>query len=335
MTKPIISIVALQLIEEKKINFEDSINLFLPNFNNLRVLNENAKTLKETKTLKRQPNIRDLLLHTAGFSYNFLGDIIGKEYHNIGLFYSEKTTLEQEINTLATLPLLYEPGKMWVYSISIDILARIIEIVEKNSLQKILEKRIFKPLEMNNTSFSLNHNQESMLMTSYHYDNLNKKLVFPNVNARYISNYGYPVHSKTFARGGIGLYSTADDYLIFANMLQTGLSKKGYQILSYDMLIKAIQNNIPLNYLPFQIKNFDIEELEENVFEEYGWGYGFRVNIKKNKFNNMGEFGWGGAASTYFFVDPKNSISAVLMTQVFQGDINLQKDFYNYIYSNI
>ena len=83
------------------------------------------------------------------------------------------------------------------------------------------------------------------------------------------------------------------------------------------------------------IKNFDINQLDENVFESYGWGYGFRVNMKNTKFDNVGEFGWGGAASTYFIVDRKNSISAVLMTQVFQGDLSLQKDFYNYIYSQI
>ena len=100
-------------------------------------------------------------------------------------------------------------------------------------------------------------------------------------------------------------------------------------------LKKATQNRIPLSYLPFEIKNFDVYELEENVFDTYGWGYGFRVNMKNTKFDNVGEFGWGGAASTYFIVDRKNSISAVLMTQVFQGDLSLQKDFYNYIYSQI
>ena len=143
------------------------------------------------------------------------------------------------------------------------------------------------------------------------------------------------VNNKTFARGGIGLYSSAEDYLSFSNMLHTGFSQEGEKIISLETLKKATQNRIPLSYLPFEIKNFDIYELEENVFDSYGWGYGFRVNMQNNKFNNYGEFGWGGAASTYFFVDRNKRISAVLMTQVFQGDINLQKDFYNYIYSQI
>ena len=334
MTKPIISIVILQLIEEKKIKFEDPINLYLPSFNNLKVLKQNAKSIEDIKNVENNPTIKDLLLHTAGFSYNFLGDIIAEEYHNIGLFYSNETTLEKEIDTLSNIPLLYEPGTRWVYSVSVDILARIIEVVENTSLEFQLKKRIFDPLEMHNTGFSINVNNQK-LMKSYHYNNVNKKLVKPDVNPRYISNYGYPINGKNFARGGIGLFSTANDYLLFADMLQTGLSQKGEKIISIEMLKNATQNQISKSFLPYQIKNFDIKVLDENVFEPYGWGYGFRVHLQNNNFNNKGEFGWGGAANTYFLVDPKYKLSAVLMTQVFQGDPNLHKDFYNYIYSQL
>tara|TARA_B100000674_G_scaffold298306_1_gene247476 strand:+ start:381 stop:1553 length:1173 start_codon:yes stop_codon:yes gene_type:complete len=334
MTKPIISIVILQLIEEKKIKFEDPINLYLPSFNNLKVLKQNAKSIEDIKNVENNPTIKDLLLHTAGFSYNFLGDIIAEEYHNIGLFYSNETTLEKEIDTLSNIPLLYEPGTRWVYSVSVDILARIIEVVENTSLEFQLKKRIFDPLEMHNTGFSINVNNQK-LMKSYHYNNVNKKLVKPDVNPRYISNYGYPINGKNFARGGIGLFSTANDYLLFADMLQTGLSQKGEKIISIEMLKNATQNQISKSFLPYQIKNFDIKVLDENVFDPYGWGYGFRVHLQNNNFNNKGEFGWGGAANTYFLVDPKYKLSAVLMTQVFQGDPNLHKDFYNYIYSQL
>ena len=321
-------------MKKKKIKFEDPINLYLPSFNNLKVLKENAKSIEDIKNVENNPTIKDLLLHTAGFSYNFLGDIIAEEYHNIGLFYSNETTLEKEIDTLSNIPLLYEPGTRWVYSVSVDILARIIEVVENTSLEFQLKKRIFDPLEMHNTGFSINVNNQK-LMKSYHYNNVNKKLVKPDVNPRYISNYGYPINGKNFARGGIGLYSTANDYLLFAEMLQTGLSQKGEKIISIEMLKNATQNQISKSFLPYQIKNFDIKVLDENVFDPYGWGYGFRVHLQNNNFNNKGEFGWGGAANTYFLVDPKYKLSAVLMTQVFQGDPNLHKDFYNYIYSQL
>ena len=334
MTKPIISIIILQLIEERKIKFEDPINLYLPTFNNLKVLKANAKSINEVKDVEKQPTIKDLLLHTAGFSYNFLGDIVAEEYHNIGLFYSDQTTLEKEIETLSNIPLLYEPGTRWVYSVSVDILARIVEVVENTSLEFQLKKRIFDPLEMKNTGFSINLNDQK-LMTSYHYNNISNELVKPNVNPRYISNYGYPTNGKNYARGGIGLYSTASDYLKFAEMLQTGLSLKGEKILSIEILKSATQNQIPNSFIPYQIKNFDIKDLDENVFAPYGWGYGFRVYIQNSHFKNKGEFGWGGAASTYFLVDCKHKLSAVLMTQVFQGDPGLHKDFYKFIYSQL
>ena len=335
MTKPIISIVILQMIEENKLNFDDPINLFLPIFDNLKVLEKKSNSIKQIKNVEKIPSVKDLLLHTAGFSYNFLGDIVGREYHKVGLFYSEETTLEEEINTLSKIPLLYEPGTRWVYSVSVDVLARIIEVITGTSLEFQLQKRIFEPLGMSDTSFSINKNKEKDLMTSYHYDNISNKLIYPNMNPRYISNYGYPLNNKNYARGGIGLYSTAKDYLIFAKMLKTGMSKLNQEIISFDMLRQATQNQISLSFLPFEIKNFDISNLEENIFNQYGWGYGFRVLLKDQKYGTKGEFGWGGAASTFFLVDPKNSISAVLMTQVFQGDPNLQKEFYEFIYSNI
>ena len=335
MTKPIISIVILQMIEENKINFNDPINLYLPIFSNLMVLENNYSSIKDVKKVDNLPTIKNLLLHTAGFSYNFLGDLIGNEYHNLKIFYSENTTLEEEINTLATVPLLYEPDSRWVYSVSLDILARIIEIVSQNTLEIELKKRIFDPLKMENTAFSIKKEDTPKLMKPYHYDETTNKLIPPNVNPRYISNYGYPLHNKKFSRGGIGLYSTTNDYMKFVNMLKKGRSDDNISIISKDTLNQAIQNQISLSFLPFEIKNFDVEYLTENLFDPYGWGYGFRTLIKETKFKNKGEFGWSGAASTYFMVDQKNSITAVLMTQVFQGDPNLHKEFYDFIYSNM
>ena len=109
-------------------------------------------------------------------------------------------------------------------------------------------------------------------------------------------------------------------------------------ILSQDFLKSATTNQISNSYLPYEIKNFDVEKLEENVFEPYGWGYGFRVMMdlkKSNDYGSIGEFGWAGAASTYFLVDPKNELTAVLMTQVFEGDIILYKEFFQSIYEKL
>jgi len=338
MTKPIISIVILQMIQEKKIKFEDELSLFLPQFSNIKVLKNIKANIEDVVNIKKQPTIKDLLMHTAGFSYNFLGDPIGEQYHRLGLFCSENTSLEEEINLLSKIPLLYEPSTNWVYSVSVDILARIIEVVSGFTLQDQLKKRIFDPLEMYNTGFSLSSSNKLNLMSSYHYDNVNNILIEPNTHPRKIANYDYPINNKNYSRGGIGLYSTLDDYSNFAEMLLTGKTIYGETILSSELLKQATTNQLSEFLLPFEIKMFDIEKLEENVFEPYGWGLGFRVMIDINKANgigSIGEFGWAGAASTYFLVDPKNDLTAVLMTQVFEGSPTLSKDFVSNIYSNI
>ena len=135
MTKPIISVVILQLIEEKKIKLENFIVDYLPQFSKLKVLSNKHASISNVVDIKKIPTIKDLLLHTAGFSYNFMGDPVGKEYHRVGLFNSSNTTLEEEINLLSTLPLLYEPSTQWVYSVSVDVLARIIEVVSGSTLE--------------------------------------------------------------------------------------------------------------------------------------------------------------------------------------------------------
>lgn len=338
MTKPIISVVILQMIQEKKINLYDELSSFLPIFSNLKVLKDIKANIKDTLSIKKQPTIKDLLMHTAGFSYNFLGDPVGEEYDKVGLFNSEITTLEDEINLLSTIPLLYEPSSRWVYSVSVDILARIIEVVSNSSLQDELKKRIFDPLEMFNTGFSINSINNSNLMSSYHYDAMNNVLISPNTNPRKIANYGYPLNNKNYARGGIGLFSTLDDYSNFSRMLINGKSNKNQVILSQEMLKEATRNQLPESFLPFEIKNFDIDKLDENIFEPYGWGFGFRILLdieKNNGIGSLGEFGWGGAASTYFLVDPRNDLTAVFMTQVFEGNSILHKDFISNIYMNI
>ena len=338
MTKPIISVVILQLIEEKKIKLNDIITEYLPQFNNLKVMKTKAKNLTDLVDINNMPTIKDLLLHTAGFSYNFLGDVVAKEYDRVGLFHSSDTTLEEEINLLSTLPLLCQPSTKWVYSVSVDVLARIIEIITKDTLQSVLNKRIFQPLEMIDTSFMVEEEKLDRLMTSYEFDPLLKKLKEPSSNNRKISGYGYPTNSATYARGGHGLFSSLEDYSKFAQMLLTGKTKTGENIISQSMLSLATTNHLSPSFFPLEIKNFDVDVLEENDLEPYGWGFGFRVMMDVDKVNGMGckgEFGWAGAAATYFLVDPKNDLTAVLMTQVLDAENILKKDFVKTIYQNL
>ena len=143
MTKPVVAVAALKLVEEKKINLDDPITEYLPEFNDLQVMVQEDGVVEDVEKINQFPTIKDLFLHTAGFSYNFLADPVGKQYDQLRLFNSDTTTLEEEIKILAKAPLLFQPQKSWRYSVSMDVLARIIEIVRGDSLQNILQKQIF------------------------------------------------------------------------------------------------------------------------------------------------------------------------------------------------
>lgn len=339
MTKPIIAVAALQLIEENKINLQDPITEYLPEFNDLQTMIKEDGDIKDLEKITIYPTIEDLLLHTAGFSYNFLSDPIGKEYDQLRLFNSDTTTLEEEIRILAKVPLLFKPKTSWRYSVSMDVLARIIEIVRGESLQNILEKKIFSPLNMEDTSFTVSKNNHNRVMTSYEFDPVKMKLRELISDPQKIGNYGYPLNASSYARGGHGLFSTLKDYSIFAKMLHSGKSENMDQILDQKTLQLMSTNFLDKKYLPIEISTIGIlkDDNYVNGLEAYGWGLGCRTLLEPSKQNNLGsvgEFGWAGAASTYFLVDNSKNLSATIMTQVLFGNPTLQREFYKYIYTN-
>jgi len=339
MTKPIVAVAALQLIEENKLNLEDPITEYLSEFNDLKVIKKEEDSIKDVEKLIQYPTIKDLFLHTAGFSYNFLADPVGKEYDKLGLFNSDTTTLEEEIKILAKAPLLFEPNKSWRYSVSMDVLARIIEVVRGDSLQNILQQKIFSPLDMKDTGFTVSEENQHRVMVSYEFDPLKMKLTKLISDPQKIGNYGYPLNVNSYARGGHGLFSSLNDYAIFAKMLHTGKSEKGEQILN-DQTLKLISTNfLDPKFFPIEIASIGIikDENYVNGLEAYGWGLGCRTLLDPSKQNNLGsigEFGWAGAASTYFLIDNSKNLSATIMTQVLFGNPELLRDFYKFIYSN-
>ena len=339
MTKPIVAIAALKLLEEKKINLDDPITEYLPEFNNLQVMVKEEGKVEDVEKLNQLPTIKDLFLHTAGFSYNFLADPVGKEYDQLHLFNLDTTTLEEEIKILAKAPLLFQPRTNWRYSVSMDVLARIIEIVRGNSLQHILQEEIFDPLDMNDTAFTVSSENQDKVMVSYEYDPVKNKLSEFISEPQKIGNIGYPLNVSTYARGGHGLFSTLNDYAIFAKMLHSGKSNNGHQILNSNTLKLISTNFLEDKYFPIEIATIGIVKDENyvNGLEAYGWGLGCRTLLDPSKQNNLGsvgEFGWAGAASTYFLVDNSKKLSATIMTQVLFGNPDLHRDFYKYIYSN-
>ena len=339
MTKPIVAVAALQLLEQNKIHLDDPITKYLPEFANLKVLKNSDSNIDDVEDLKSQPTIKDLLLHTAGFSYNFLADPVGKQYDEIQLFHSDTTTLEQEIKKLAEVPLLFQPKSSWRYSVSMDVLGRVIEIVLNDTLQNILQQNIFNPLEMQETKFTIPLDAEDRVMQTYEYDPIKLKLFEQIPGAQKIRNYKYPLYEKNYARGGHGLFSTINDYSIFAKMLHSGKTKDGHTLLENNTLKLLSTNSLDEHLFPIEIASVGVikDENYVNGLEAYGWGLGCRTLMDPSKNNNLGsvgEFGWAGAAATYFLVDNSKEMSAIIMTQVLNASPDLNKDFYKFIYTN-
>ena len=339
MTKPVVAVAGLQLLEQNKIKLDDLVTKYLPEFSNLKVLKKENASIDEVEDLKINPTIKDLFLHTAGFSYNFLADPIGRKYDEVKLFHSDTTTLEEEIKKLAELPLLYQPKNKWVYSVSMDVLGRILEVVLDDTLQNILQKNIFDPLEMNETKFTVPLDSENRLMKTYEYDQVNSKLHCQKIEPQKIGNYKYPLYEKNYARGGHGLFSTISDYSIFAKMLHTGKSLTGHTILQEKTLNLMSENALEDYFFPIEIPSIGMvrDENYVNDLQAYGWGLGCRTLMDPSKNNNLGsagEFGWAGSASTYFLVDNTKEMTALVMTQVLNGSPELKNDFYKFIYTN-
>jgi len=340
MTKPVVAVAAMQLIEQNRISLEDPITKYLPEFLSLKVLKHQDAKIDEVEEMKNIPTIKDLFLHTAGFSYNFLADSVGREYDKIRLFNSNTTSLEEEIKILSKAPLLFQPKTDWRYSVSMDVLARILEVVEKNTLQNILREKVFIPLKMYDTDFLISPKSSNRLMQSYEFDPVNLKLTELIPDPQKIGNYSYPLNEKNYARGGHGLFSTIKDYALFAKMLHNGKTDDGNTIINEYSLKLMTTNALETRYLPIEIASIGTiidDENYTNDLEAYGWGLGFRTLMEPKKNNNLGsvgEFGWAGAASTYFLVDNSKKMTALLMTQVLFGNPNLTKDFYNFIYTN-
>ena len=159
------------------------------------------------------------------------------------------------------------------------------------------------------------------------------------MDSQKISTYGYPLHNKYYARGGHGLFSTIKDYILFTEMLHSGKSEERKEIISKNTIDYMTTNLLNPSLFPIEIASVGTIKDENyiNDLEPYGWGLGFRTlidPIKNNNLGSKGEFGWAGAASTYFLVDSKKEISAVLMTQVLNGDPSLKNKFYEFIYTH-
>ena len=319
MTKPFVSIVALKLIEEGKLRLFDHVGRFLPNLKNPKILK--IIDNKELYTPSFTPmTIFHLLTHTSGLSYGFLPDPVASIYRKEKVLLDASISLEEEAKKISSFPLGFDPGSNWNYSVSTDILAYIIECITEIPLGETLNNYIFKELGINNTSFIVKNKDIGNLLPCYGgIDIFSEELAFRNTDifsslpTLELVNFlnTYPTDNKEFRRGGHGLFSTLEDYSIFASSLlhknELILSRKSFELMLTDHTSDVMK--------PLGINN--IFKPGPGLYGD-GFGLGFRVRGNGSTSHlpgSKGEFGWAGAAETMFFVDPVENLYAVFMAQ--------------------
>ena len=322
MTKPIVSVLALQLVEAGLLRLYDMLPQFDPRFAAMRVVTPEGAILPANRPI----TVEDLLTHRAGFTYEFIqGCHIAQYYREAKITHDGQCSLDTMMERLAAQPLAFQPGTGWRYSVSIDVLAHVIERATGRGLEALLKEYLFDPLGMEDTAFSVPEAKQDRLMPMFGVSDLGglpALEITPQVLDPLDVEEMHPVNKPdTFVRGGLGLYSTTSDYAAFARMLIDGKAADGTVLLSRKMLEMLRDNRIPETNLPIAIG--------ANVMAGYGWGLIGRVRLPdgtSNSVSSEGEFGWAGAATTYFWVDPVERMSGVVMTQFLGASLPLSDD---------
>lgn len=339
MTKPIICTALMTLFEEGRFQLVDPVAKWLPAFGATKIAGPGG-TLEDQSPL-RPMQIRDLMSHTSGLTYDFLEDFpVAEQYRAKRLMNDPTRTLEQLIDELATIPLAFTPGTKWHYSLGIDVTARLIEVISGQKLGDFLQERLFGPLGMTDTAFGVPESERSRISAMYGLpDLIAENMTMSTLAGAFATgDIGrreveptYPSDAAdVFQRGGLGLFGTASDYLRFATMLLTGKAEDGTRIIGRKTLQLMHTNHLAPALLPITLGGVPTPG--------YGFGLGSRVAMDIGQSalaGSPGEFGWYGAAKTNFWVDPVEEIVGVLMTQHMVGFDLPEADFRAVVYSSI
>lgn len=309
MTKPVTAVAMMKLYEEGKWLPSDPISKFIPEFANLKVYtgtDANGKVMLEDPV--HEPTMRELMTHTAGFTYGIFGhtpvDAMVRDAH---LFDSKD--LHEFVTKLADIPLLYQPGTKWVYSVSMDIQGYIVEKLSGKTLPEFYREEIFNPLGMKDAGFYVPENKRSRFATVY--------FVEPKGG---LSDHGAPTgnrhdfdHETSLPSGGGGMVSTAEDYFRFAEMLAQNGELNGTRILSPASVKLMSSNHLPPSLLTGEFS------IGAQVMRP-GFGYGYNCAVvfdppTANLPEGKGTYFWDGAAGTWFWIDPTNDVVFIGMIQ--------------------
>jgi len=313
MTKPITSVGLMMLYEEGRFQLDDPVHRFIPSWQNLRVfVGGNYPTFK-TAAAERPMTIRDLLSHTSGLTYGFMERTnVDAAYRKLGVADQTRSgyTLQDMVETLAELPLEFSPGTRWNYSVATDVIGHLIEVISGQRLDAYLRERILEPLGMRDTGFMLEDQQVARFAANYERQGDGSLKMIDNPEQ---STY----RKRSFLSGGGGLLSTAPDYFRFTSMLQNMGELDGVRLLG-----RKTVELMTMNHLPGGQDLTDLAQagmFTETAYAGVGFGLGFSVQqspARAQILGSPGEFAWGGAASTAFWIDPAEDLIVIFMTQL-------------------
>ncbi|MDP6637525.1 MAG: serine hydrolase domain-containing protein [Phycisphaerae bacterium] len=288
MTKPITTVAAMILFDQGKFKLDDPLENYLPELKGLKVQNGD-----KTSEPARKVTIRDIMRHTSGFTYGLFGNTrVDQMYRKANILGSRN--LKEMVTKLGKIPLRFEPGSQWHYSVSSDVLGALVERISKTSLDAFFKRHIFGPLDMKDTGFSVPKSSVERFSSCFR----------PGlrVEDKYSTSH-YTRPPRGMLSGGGGLVSTARDYMRFCQMLVNKGRFQGKRILKAKTVEMMTVNNLP-------------EGVYVRRGTETGFGLGFSVQLKdRGAIAHAGEYGWGGAASTHFWISPKDDLVVIALSQ--------------------
>ncbi len=311
MTKPVTSVAAMMLYEEGAFELKDPVSRFLPAFADVRVYRSGSALAPVTEPAREPVRIWHLLTHTAGLTYGFHhAHPVDAMYRAAGFEWSAPDLdLAGCCDRWAELPLLFQPGSEWNYSVATDVLGRVVEVVAGVPLDRFFGERIFGPLQMHDTAFAADAAQAERLAALYLAADGGRR-------ARRVDAEAAGLWPMPFRSGGGGLMSSAHDYHRFTQLLLRRGELDGVRLLSSRTVDFMTANHLPGGV---DLEAFGRPLFAETTFDGVGFGLGFSVvldPVANRVPSSRGEFGWGGAASTAFWVDPAEELTALFFTQL-------------------
>jgi CubicO group peptidase (beta-lactamase class C family) len=334
MTKPIASVALMQLYEKGLFQLDQPVHDFIPSWKNLQVFQAGAYPHFQTVPCERPMTVRDLLTHQSGLTYGFMShNNVDAAYRQLKIG-SGEISLQEMVEKLAELPLVFSPGTAWSYSHATDIVGYLVEVISGQRLDQYLQTRIFEPLRMTDTAFWVRPEQADRLSTNY--GSAPSGMGISVVDDAATSTY---LKDPVYLSGGGGLVSTAGDYLRFSRMLLGKGTLDGERIIGRKTLELMTRNHITGGKSVAAAATMSSPQWREPSHQGSGFGLGFAVtldNADGQLAGSPGSFSWSGAASTHFWIDPTEDLAVVFMTQYMtlspRGRYNLGRELRSIVY---